>query len=64
MKSSEYYVLHFIHAIIWALLGAMLLSVGGCACFQHSRVEARADYHILAGDATVSLVAVGYTHNE
>ena len=46
------------------LLLSAALSAGGCACFQSGRVEARADYHVLAGDATVSLVAVGYTHNE
>lgn len=64
MSKKEYYVLHFIHAFCWAFLIALLLSVGGCACFQSGRIEARADYHIMAEDATVSIVAVGYTHNE
>lgn len=47
--------------VFWGALIALLLSVGGCACFEQSRVEARADYHVLARDASVSIVAVGYT---
>lgn len=47
--------------VLLSALSAILLSVGGCACFERSRVEARADYHVLARDASVSIVAVGYT---
>jgi len=39
---------------------ALLVSVGGCSLFRGSRVEARADYNVVAQDCSVSLVAVGY----
>jgi len=42
------------------LLIAVLSTVGGCALFRGGRVEARADYNVVAQDCAVSLVAVGY----
>jgi len=47
-------------ALCWAAFVALILSVGGCALFRWGRVEARADYNVIADDCSVSLVAVGY----
>ncbi len=51
----------FFAGFLFAVLLGLLTS--GCACFEKARVEARADYRVLAEDATVSIVAVGYVRD-
>ena len=60
MSELQEWGLRLLFCLICALLIALIMSVGGCALFQGGRVEARADYHVVAEDCSVSIVAVGY----
>ena len=62
MKKSRFFDLALCAFFLAALI-AVLLSVGGCACFKSGKVEARASYNVIARDCDVSLVAVGYVRD-